>query len=174
MTVEHAVELAFDPPSTEAVTTIMRRLDQAGIPSLLGGSPHVHPHVSLAVADAPSDAVAAALTGVADRGGLPTVVLASVGCFVSPAHVVYLGAVRSDALVALHDDVVARLDEAGLAQRDLYRPGRWVPHCTLAMHVASLPAALQVLEPIDLPITAAVDSLGVVEVPTGKRRATVA
>ena len=77
-------------------------------------------------------------------------------------------------LLELNAAVHARLDRAGIAVRPIYRPGSFVPHCTLAMRPRSIDAAVRVALVADLPITATAVAMRVVEVPTGKVRATVA
>ncbi len=171
MSVEHAVELALDARATGIVEVLMDRLDAAGIPSLRSLAPHVHPHVSLAVASGRPADVAAACRGLG--AALPELTLSGLGAFLAPARVAYLAVTATEPLLALNREVHARLDAAGVACRELYRPGRWVPHVTLAMHVASVGAALGLVEDVELPVRAAPVHLGVVEVPTGKLVAVV-
>jgi 2'-5' RNA ligase len=173
-TVDHAVELALDTAAVARVTELMASLDRAGIASLASSSPHVHPHVSLAVATTGSpDELAAALAGLgADVESLPVLALSSLGVFVGEG-VVYLGVTVTERMLALNRAVHDRLDATGAAPRAIYRAGSWVPHCTLAMHLDAPSVAIGVLERTPLPIEATVVSLGIVEVPTGKLRATV-
>jgi hypothetical protein len=173
-TVEHAIELALDPAAVAQVTELMGSLDRAGIASLASGSPRVHPHVSVAVATSGSpDELAAALVGLGtDAESLPTLALSSLGVFVG-AGVVYLGVTVTEPMLALNRAVHDRLDATGAMTRAIYRAGSWVPHCTLAMHVDAPSVAIGVLEHTPLPLDATVVSLGIVEVPTGKVRATV-
>jgi 2'-5' RNA ligase len=173
--VEHAVELSFDAATAEQVTALMSSLDAVGIPSLASGSPHVHPHVSVAVATtgSPED-LAMALDGLGEfASSLPALALSSLGVFVAPASVVFLGVTATEPMLALNRAVHDRLAAAGVGTRALYREGSWVPHCTLAMHVAAPSDALAALHGASLPLRAAVAGLDIVEVPTGKRRATV-
>lgn len=170
MSVEHAIELALDEPGTAAVRALLEMLDAAGVATIAGSSRHVHPHVSVAVArDGAPDELAHALAGLGPLAtSLTPLTLSSLGVFVAPAHVVFLGVTPNDRMLALNRAVHERLDAARIETRALYRPSSWVPHCTLAMHVASPQAAIDALAGAVLPIHAAVSSLGVVEVPTGK------
>lgn len=175
--VDHAVELALDQRATNAVLACMASLEDAGIASLRRSAPYAHPHVSLTVATSgrPED-LAHALEGLgADLAGtVGALSLSHVGMFLAPARVVFLGVTMHDGLAGLHARVLERLAAARIATRALYDRGRFVPHCTLAMHVASLGAAVEALKGIELPIECAPSALGVVEVPTGRLLATVA
>jgi 2'-5' RNA ligase len=105
---------------------------------------------------------------------LPRLTLSSVGAFLAPVPVLFLGVTATRELLELNAAVHARLDRAGIAVRPIYRPGSFVPHCTLAMRPRSIDAAVRVALVADLPITATAVAMRVVEVPTGKVRATVA
>ena len=171
--VAHAIELELDVAAARKVTGLLAVLEAAGVAPITAAAPDVHPHVSIGVAaDAAPEAVRDALVGVA-TAGLPPVRLSSVGAFVTPEAVVFLGVTPTVALLELNRRVHARLDTAHLAAWPLYRPGTWVPHCTLAMRPADLTAALSALRAAVLPIEAVPVALRVVEVPTGTVRATV-
>ena len=171
--VAHAVELQLDDTATRAVLGLRGVLRAAGITPITAASPHVHPHVSVAVtADAAPSAVRDALVGVA-TAGLPAVRLSSVGAFVTFEEVVFLGVTPTPLLLELNRRVHARLDAAKIASWPLYRPGSWVPHCTLAMRPGDLAAAFTALRGAVLPIEASPVALRIVEVPTGKPTFTV-
>ena len=166
--VAHAVELQLDDAAARKVLGLLAVLEAAGVAPVTASSPHAHPHVSVAVtADGRPEAVRDALVGVA-TAGLPPLRLSSVGAFVTPEAVVFLGVTPTPALLELNRRVHARLDAARLAVWPLYRPGTWVPHCTLAMRPADLTAALSALRAAVLPIEASPVALRLVEVPTGK------
>lgn len=171
--IAHAIELQLDGPAATKVLGLLAVLEAAGVSPITAASPHVHPHVSIGVAagDAP-EAVKDALVGVA-TGGLPALRLSSVGAFVTPEAVVFLGVTPTAALLELNRRVHARLDAAKVAAWPLYRPGTWVPHCTLALRPVDLTAALSALRAAVLPIESRPVALRIVEVPTGKPTGTL-
>jgi 2'-5' RNA ligase len=172
--VEHAVELELDGVAAAAVRALFDALEAAGVESLAAGSPHVHPHVSLAVVrDSAPERIADVLAGVVSDP-LPRLTLSSLGAFLAPEPVLFLGVTPARELLALNVAVHARLDHAGISVRAIYRPGSYVPHCTLAMHPPSLDVAVRAVLGATLPIEAAAVAMRVVEVPTGKVRASVA
>ena len=54
-------------------------------------------------------------------------------CLPLPKNVLFLAAVVSPALLALHRDWHDRAAAFSSVCRPHYLPGRWVPHCTLTM-----------------------------------------
>jgi 2'-5' RNA ligase superfamily len=169
----HAVELQLDDAAARKVLGLLAVLEAVGVAPITAASPHVHPHVSVAVAaDESPEAVKDALVGVA-TAGLPPLRLSSVGAFVTPEAVVFLGVTPTAPLLELNRRVHARLDAAKVAVWPLYRPGIWVPHCTLAMRPSDLTAALSALRAAVLPIESSPVALRIVEVPTGKPTGTI-
>lgn len=92
----------------------------------------------------------------ARRGGYRLAVVAALELYLDPVADRRLRKLW-DALLGHHAAVYARLAAAGASAFDEYRPGAWVPHCTLSMRVphARIPDALRLC--LDtLPITATV------------------
>src|SRR5690606_11509431 len=112
------------------------------------------PHVSLAVAERlDPTAVEAALEGIPVCPPSP-VRFDFVGQFVG--RVLWLGPVPSVELLDHHAAVYARLTKAGIDVDPYYRPGSWVPHCTVSLRVPRpvLTEALRLcLEILPIPAT---------------------
>jgi hypothetical protein len=127
-----ALEVYFDQGAERRLRTLWTALEEAKVPNL---GTHTHrrhrPHLSLVGADALEPAaVVAALSTM----HIPPPIALSfqhVGQF--PGGVLWLGPAPTAELLALHAAVVGRLDAAGVVISELYRPGTWVPHCTLSM-----------------------------------------
>lgn len=151
-----ALELYLDVEASRRVRTLWRALEDDGIPTLAGLLNQKHrPHVSLAAARrlAP-DAVAAALEGVEVGRGL-RIDLDFVGQFVG--RVLWLGVTPTAELLAHHRLIHDRLEAAGVEVWEIYRPGRWVPHCTVSMRVPNPSMASAVRRCLEvLPIPAAI------------------
>lgn len=168
-----AVELHFDDVSDRQVRTAWARLDAQGIRSL-GSVPHSHyrPHVSMAVCDGldaakSSDALREA---VGDVVGL-VLPLASLGFFLTAESVAFLGVTPSNELLAAHRRIHAVVSKVASGLWPYYKPGAWMPHCTLATGVADRGAVALIVAAFELPIIASVDSVDLVEVPGGRVRA---
>jgi 2'-5' RNA ligase len=169
-----AVELAFDETADSRVREIWRDLDAHGVPSLGAAGGAFHPHVSLAVSEHTIDATAALAALAGDAKGLP-LTLASLGFFPSPnGAVAFLGVTATHTLLDLNAAVDAELSRSGTEPWPLYRPGTWVPHCTLAMHVHHPEVVPTIVVDDRLPIRAEVTRVHVVEIRSGRTVATLA
>ncbi|MBI5091639.1 MAG: 2'-5' RNA ligase family protein, partial [Candidatus Hydrogenedentes bacterium] len=92
------------------------------------------PHVSLAVFDDVD--VNSLVSVVADFVmRTPKIVLqfSSVGMFPGRENVLFLAPVVTRDLLVIHAGLHQDLAELGLFADANYRPGKWVPHCTLSM-----------------------------------------
>ncbi|BFU43120.1 2'-5' RNA ligase family protein [Krasilnikovia sp. MM14-A1004] len=154
-----ALELYLDVHATRRLRTLWHALEAEGIPTMASLHSEKHrPHVSLAAAARLEPApVAAALAGLGLGVGL-TVDLDFVGQFVG--RVLWLGITPTAELLAAHREVHERLAAAGIEVWDHYRPGRWVPHCTVSLRVPNPllgPALRRCLEilPVRATVTAA-------------------
>jgi 2'-5' RNA ligase len=151
-----ALELYLDAEATRRVRALWQALEAEGVPTLASLLNERHrPHVSLAAATrlAP-DAVAAALDGLVVARPL-TLHLDSVGQFVG--RVLWLGVTPTAELLDHHLVVHDRLAAGGVEVWDLYRPGRWVPHCTVSLRVPNPAMAVAVRRCLEiLPLRATV------------------
>jgi hypothetical protein len=129
-----ALELYLDTDATRRLRALWQALEAEGIPTLASLQDSKHrPHLSLAAASRLSpDAVAAAL-GDAPVGRGLVLDLDFVGQFVG--RVLWLGITPTVALLKRHQAVHDRLAAGGVEVWDQYRPGRWVPHCTVSLRV---------------------------------------
>ncbi len=137
-----ALELYLDESADRRLRRLWDALESAGVPTLRDLTHRRHrPHLSLLAAAAlDGAAVATALVGFPVAAPLP-LHLDHIGLF--RGRVLWLGPAPTAELLARHRAVHERL--AGFDAFDEYRPGAWVPHCTLSMRVphAVLPVALR-------------------------------
>ncbi|MEV6350960.1 2'-5' RNA ligase family protein [Actinoplanes sp. NPDC051851] len=157
-----ALELYLDVDANRRLRTLWRALEAEGIPTM--GSLHQkhRPHVSLAAARTMDPVAAAgALTGLTVGRGL-TLSLDFVGQFVG--RVLWLGVTVTEELLAHHRVIHEHLAAGGVEVWDHYRPGRWVPHCTVSLRVPNpmmAPAIRRCLE--ILPLTATVTGAAIAD-----------
>jgi hypothetical protein len=158
-----ALELYLDVDATRRVRTLWRALEDEGIPSMASLLQSKHrPHVSLAAARRlPPDEVAPALSGFRIARDL-TLTMDFTGVFVG--RVLWLGVTPTAELLAHHRSVHDRLSAAGVEVWDLYRPGRWIPHCTVSMRVPNASMAQALRRCLEyLPITATVTGAAITD-----------
>ncbi|GLY08097.1 2'-5' RNA ligase family protein [Actinoplanes sp. NBRC 101535] len=149
-----ALELYLDVDATRRLRTLWRALEAEGIPTM--GSLHQkhRPHISLAAAHRlDPHAVADALSGFPVARDL-TVSMDFAGQFVG--RVLWLGVTVTAELLDHHRAVHDRLTAGGVEVWEHYRPGRWVPHCTVSLRVPNpmmAPAIRRCLEILPLRAT---------------------
>ncbi|MGY0006651.1 2'-5' RNA ligase family protein [Micromonospora sp. I033] len=151
-----ALELYLDTDATRRIRVLWDALEAEGVQSMksLLGQRH-RPHVSLAVAPRlDPHRVAEALAGLVVAAPL-RLEFQHAGQFVG--RVLWLGPAPTPELLAHHGTVHERLARAGIGLVEHYRPGRWVPHCTLSMRVPNALMAAAVRRCLEvLPLTATV------------------
>lgn len=131
----------------------------------------VRPHLSLAVYDAlAAQGQRVRLEGFARALDPVTIGFANIGIFVNgAAATIFLGPVADRALLDLHESFHCEFADCLDNCIAHYRPGRWVPHLTLAQDVdlGTLPPAIANLAGVNLagivaPVSGRLDVLSVV------------
>lgn len=155
--VAFAVELYFDHDTDQHIRTLWSKL---GHQAKRTGEDTASPHVSLVVSDGNNTAPLRDDLAGLDWPLLRSLRFDALGYFEDPG-VLYLAPNPSVPMLELQHqayEVVERHNPGEV--RPYYRPGAWMPHCTLAMPVApaQLPGVAEVLgdgaEMIDARITA--------------------
>ena len=95
-----------------------------------------HPHISLTVfTELESAAIDALLAEVAATTPPLAVTFGAVGVFPSVQGVVYLAPVVTPQLLAIHARFHERLGQLAQPSNAYYRPGNWMPHCTVGIEL---------------------------------------
>jgi 2'-5' RNA ligase superfamily len=163
-----AVCLLFDRRSERAVRALWDRLEDQGVPSLRSHTHGRHvPHVSYAVLRSwDLTAVTAALAEL--RDGSP-VELSFDGVGLFRRGRAWLVAGVSADYVARQQRVVEAVTATGADLHKHYRPGIWLPHCSLAPRatLAQLPVVVAAVLDV-LPLRARLDRAALVDSATGE------
>lgn len=124
----HAVFLTFDDETTAALDRIARQIEPIPGP--------IPPHITLGMLEIEDQTgLERTIRSLAAEVGPFPVVFSSIGCFPGDQAVLFAAPVVTETLLATHqrfDDAFAAISPS--IER-LYRPGTWVPHCTLAMRL---------------------------------------
>jgi len=163
-----ALEMGLDPEGDRAIRSLWTRLERLGVPSLEGHVPRIRPHLSLAVTD-DADGLRRHAPGLALRGAEADIEMAAVSLFPADPPLLVLAVAPAPELIALHARVSAALAQAGVDVWPHYRPGTWLPHCTLSMGVpaAVVAEALTVCLESPLPVRARLRAAAVTDSVTG-------
>lgn len=161
-----ALVMMLDPAAADAIETLRSRLSERAVPRL-AFLPHFPPHVSLAVAErlvlpAPSLAEQIACQRLEVR-------METLGTFAGSEGVLMCGVTVTAGMLEIHAAVQAALAGDGGGPCGHYRPGRWVPHCTVAIGLdhEELGAAVAAAHPFDA-ICAQVSNVEIVDTMTGE------
>jgi 2'-5' RNA ligase len=159
-----AVELLLDRRAAVSIRGVWEALRDAGVNSAMldAGS---RPHVTLAVYQdldpVPFETQVQAFFATETSIDVP---LSGVGTFAGTEGVIYCSPVVTPELLALHQRFHRRFDHLAEGAWAYYRPGCWVPHCTLAIHVAEEQRgkAIDVVLASDLPARTRLGGVSVV------------
>lgn len=165
-----AVELLFDETVETAVRDIWAALDEAGVSSALR-LPSA-PHISLVGGETSDLSNLSTLTeNWSRRFKRIEIALSHLGRF--PAtEVAFLGVTPSSSLLDMHEDFHSEVMTVGEHESwEYYRPGVWVPHCTVAhpMPDREFVKALEIVTGDRLPITGSVERVQLVHWEPRKR-----
>ena len=163
-----ALEMGLDPEAERAVRDLWSRLQRLGVPSLESHVPAVRPHLSLVVTD-DVDGLRRHAPGLALDGVETQIEMAAVSLFPADPPVLVLAVAPAPELVALHARVGGALAAAGVDIWPHYRPGTWLPHCTLSMGVPAdaLSAAVAACLASPLPLRARLRDAALTDSVTG-------
>ena len=129
-----ALEMGLDPEADRAIRDLWSRLEQLGVPSLEGHVPSIRPHLSLTVTD-DADGLRQHAPGLALRGVETEIEMAAVSLFPADPPVLVLAVAPAPSWSPCTNASAPALAAAGVDIWPHYRPGTWLPHCTLSMGV---------------------------------------
>ncbi|MCA8912412.1 MAG: 2'-5' RNA ligase family protein [Planctomycetes bacterium] len=167
----YALELFFDP----RCETRLRRFVHALRETQLGGTVLIEDvkarfHITLACFDdADEPKMCKVVEDLAHATHALPVILSSLGMFPGAETVLFLAPVVDQELLDVHRGVFERMAEFTQTPWKLYQPGRWVPHCTLALKLPrdGVQKALDHLMESTFPITGELVEIGVSEFEAG-------
>jgi 2'-5' RNA ligase len=166
-----ALELFFDSRCEARLRRLCGSLRQTQIGgAVLIDDVKARPHITLAVCDdADEKAMCQVVRELAQQTAAMPVILSSLGMFPSTESVLFLAPVVEPELLEVHRRADARLSEFTKTPWRFYKPGRWVPHCTLALKLPleGVQRAIEILAESSFPITGELVEIGVSEFDPG-------
>jgi 2'-5' RNA ligase len=160
-----AIQLFFDKKIELAIQATWHKMADSNVAPFLGTSGN-RPHISLALCEELDKVTCQAKLETWAAGVKPLPVsFQQLGLFPAPGAVLFTGPVVTRELLALQREVDELLDGCCVwPEYDYYRPGKWIPHCTLAMEFedALLPRALDIAFHLKLPLNGTIVGVGVI------------
>lgn len=128
-----AVVMYFDAATEAEVRSLWALLSEKQISSVMA-TMGIRPHISLAgIENLDAQQLCAMLQAFAQSTLPLTVKFGAVATFPTGQGVVYLAPIVTSELLRLHENFHVRLADLSLSSHEYYRPGNWIPHCTVAI-----------------------------------------
>lgn len=164
-----AVCLLFDARSEHAIRQLWQRLEDAGVPTLLSHTHGRHaPHLSYAVLRSYDLPKVREVIGLLPDEGPMTLHYDAVGMF-RRSRTWLVPSVTSD-IARRQERVVEAVESTGADLHQHYRPGVWVPHCTLAPRTTLERLPLVASAVFDmLPLEAVAERAALIDTSTGQQ-----
>ena len=157
--------LFLDRNSEEEIRRVWRLLRTRGISSPLlrsGGKPHL----TLGIWDTlDTKSILPSIQDLAGELKAFPVTFSSLATFGDRGGTVFLGPAITPSLITVHNRLYTILRDISEHSEGLYRPGCWVPHCslTLGTSASDLPAAYSIcMETVSLPIRGWIREIGLI------------
>ncbi len=129
----YAVIGLLDPRGDAFIRTIWRRLSRAGIACGVTEYHGSRPHVTFSIFAGCGKRRAAAIAAAIAAGSRPLrIELTHIDFFTVADLSAYIGIAATRPLRSLNRRIDAAAAPCADEMSDYYRPGRWVPHCTLS------------------------------------------
>jgi 2'-5' RNA ligase len=160
-----AIHLFFDANTETIIKAAWSKLANTGIAPYMHQSanrPHlslaIYQHVDLKECEQLLESFAAA------RNPLP-VHFQHLGIFSTTPAAVFLGSTVTISLLELHLQIHETLRPVCIDPNPYYLPGKWVPHCTLALDLEPrlITQALDIGLQVSLPLNGEITDIGVIE-----------
>ena len=137
---QYAIELYFDPETEEALFTLSRGIAEKGI-STKFLEWKTRPHLTLACfSDVDEKACAQALRAFTESHAALPAYIGSVGMF-PDTKTIFVSPIMTQAMYAFQREVHECMQDFDSSAYAWYHPGRWVPHCTVALTKDDAPDA---------------------------------
>ena len=162
------LQLSFDKETDALFRSLWQGIKDAGLPSPMLEKPAT-PHITLSFGDGVD---VGSLTGalsqtLADKSSLE-LVFAALGTFANEKGVVFAAPVVTTNLLALHRQVQGCMHKHAGSTSAYSEVDRWVPHCTLTMHLtpSEVRKSFELLAELRLPISALGTQVRLLEFPS--------
>ncbi len=159
-----ALVLYFNDKTERTIKELWLTLESEGIP--LDYSVNIRPHLTLGIFDElPCESCHKELEIISEQCVDLQLTFSHIGLFYEPEVVLFLAPIVTDILLKLHADIHKILAVVSKNPWEYYQPGKWVPHCTLALgiHSEQFKQALNVCSQVQLPMNVSVSQIDVVE-----------
>lgn len=161
----YAVVLYLDSKDAKPLRQTISLLAQKNIAPYMQDS-SIPPHVTLAIYDElKCQTCEQKISALARKVSGFDLFFSFIGLFQTDEPVVFIAPTVTDQLLSIHHILHETLKDDAKDPWEYYLPGRWVPHCSLAVEFPpqNTMEAIQICRQLSLPLSIRVASLGVVQ-----------
>ncbi len=161
----YAVVFYLDPSKAAPLQAVIDELGSKNI------APYMHniqlpPHITLAIYDElECQACEQKIAAFAKEVQGVDLLFSSIGIFDNTNPVVFAAPTLTHTLLDLHQRLHTLLEDEAHHPWEIYQPGLWVPHCSLAVEFSpqNLFKALEICLQLELPLQVPVSTVGVMQ-----------
>ena len=161
----YAVVFYFNKNSEIPIYKIWNQLEEINLsPNKYKGG--IRPHMTLAIFDSMGcDDCELELKHFVDESKMFSVQANHLGVFPNQNSVIFIAPSPSMELLTFQERIHQILKDKAVGPWEMYLPGKWIPHCTLAQQIEKkdMSAALSTCIQIKLPMELNISQIGVVE-----------
>lgn len=160
----YGVILYFDEQTEKEFFKVWQNLADLNLSSQVLEA-EIRPHITLAIyEELDCQPCENELVKITSKTSSLPVQFTHLGIFTNPEPVVFAAPLITHELLDFHKNLHTRLTKEGKEPWELYKPGRWVPHCTLALdfQMKNLTEIIRYSQVLHFPMDVRAVQLGVV------------
>jgi len=159
----YAIEFYLDNNSSKKISKVIKELELNNV-NIEGGT---HPHITVAIYNTlPISSMINELLEFISSISLLNITFSSFGVFPGEkTHVIFLAPVVTREMIETHEKFYEKFKHYEDMSWDMYKPGKWVPHCTLGFDVNDkmLHQSMDIIKKIQFPFECIIDKFGIIK-----------
>jgi len=161
----YAIHVFFDHKTDVLIRNIWATLAKENLETYMHESRN-KPHLTLAIIEDLNVKIAqkALIKFCESRSALP-ITFAQIGFFPRPGKVVFWAPVVTNELLLFHNEVIEIFRFCDSQKSTYYQPGKWTPHCSLALEIEdqkSIPQIIEICSTLPTPHEAMITEIGLI------------
>ena len=160
----YGVMLYFDVQTEKTILNIWQSLAKHNLSSSMLDA-GIRPHLTLAIyEELDCRPCENELVKITSKTPSPSIQFTHLGLFTNPEPVIFAAPLVTKELLDFHNELQIRLAGDGKNSWELYKPGKWVPHCTLALgyKIENQAEIIRLCQEMPLPMHVQAVQMGVV------------
>jgi 2'-5' RNA ligase len=160
----YGIMLYFDNRTERTINSIWQALAKHNLTSSMLDE-GIRPHITLAIyEELDSRPCENEMIKLLSNTPSPSIQFTHLGLFTNPEPVIFAAPLVTKVLLDFHNELHLKLADEGKRSWEFYEPGKWVPHCSLALgyKVENQAEIFRLCQEMPLPMNAQVIQMGVV------------